>query len=351
MKTRLVILFLILATAVPLFAQVQDGDWEFSPMVGMSYPGRELKRGANYSFGLAYNFTTHWAGEAQFLYTDTNLRHIDSDLCGLRLSAIYNIHPENSLVPYFKFGVGGRAQEPDVFDEVFSNDFLAHVGFGLKKFLSPRTAFKIETVVGYDFSDSYYNDYQWAHVPGGTNTIPSFYKEKNFYTFELMMGLSFIARKTPPPPPPPAPEPPPPPPPPPAPEPPPPPPPEPEMIRITLDESVLHFKIDSWAIPKDGEPALNDAIEKLNKYHALKINIIGYTCKLGSDSWNLTLSKRRAESVKKYLVEHGIAESRIEKVEGMGKANPIADNNTKEGRSKNRRVEITAVAPIEVPKN
>ncbi|MFB3852160.1 MAG: OmpA family protein, partial [Acidobacteriota bacterium] len=104
------------------------------------------------------------------------------------------------------------------------------------------------------------------------------------------------------------------------------------------------------AIPKDGEPALNEAIEKLNKYKALEINITGYTCKLGSDQWNLTLSKRRAESVKKYLLDHGISESRIAKVEGKGKADPIADNNTKEGRSKNRRVEITAVAPIEVPK-
>ncbi|MFB3851869.1 MAG: outer membrane beta-barrel protein, partial [Acidobacteriota bacterium] len=192
MKRRLWVLALILAIALPIMAQVQDGDWEFSPMVGMAYPGRELKRGVNYSFSTAYNFTTHWAGEAQLLYTDTDLRHIDSDLCGLRFSAIYNIKPENSFVPYFKFGIGGRAQEPDKFDEVFSNDFLTHVGFGMKKFLSPRTAFKVEGVVGYDWSDNYYNDYSWWYVPGGTNTIPSFYKEKNFFTYELMMGLSFI---------------------------------------------------------------------------------------------------------------------------------------------------------------
>ena len=123
------------------------------------------------------------------------------------------------------------------------------------------------------------------------------------------------------------------------------------MIRITLDESVLNFVCDKWAIPKDGEPALDDAIAKLNKYHALDINIIGHTCSLGSESWNKTLSLRRAESVKKYFLDHGIEASRINKVDGKGESEPKYDNKTKEGRSKNRRVEVTAVAPVDVPKN
>jgi len=121
------------------------------------------------------------------------------------------------------------------------------------------------------------------------------------------------------------------------------------MIKITLDESVLHFALNKWAIPKDGEPVLDGVVAKLNQYNAMDINIVGHTCSLGSDSWNATLSANRAESVKNYLVSKGLAESRIAKVNGVGPKEPIADNKTKEGRSKNRRVEISAVAPVEVP--
>jgi OOP family OmpA-OmpF porin len=121
------------------------------------------------------------------------------------------------------------------------------------------------------------------------------------------------------------------------------------MVKITLDETVLHFKTDKWAIPPEGEGALDDAIAKLNDYHALNINITGFTDSTGGDQWNATLSQRRADSVKNYFLAHGIDASRIENVTGKGAADPIADNGTKEGRSKNRRVEITAVAPVEVP--
>ncbi|MGA9750226.1 MAG: OmpA family protein, partial [Acidobacteriota bacterium] len=117
----------------------------------------------------------------------------------------------------------------------------------------------------------------------------------------------------------------------------------------TMDESVLHFKTNKWAIPKDGEPALDAAIAKLNQYHALNINIVGFTDSTDGAKWNAILSQRRADSVKNYFLAHGIDASRIESVTGKGPADPIADNKTREGRSKNRRVEITAVAPVEVP--
>jgi OOP family OmpA-OmpF porin len=154
----------------------------------------------------------------------------------------------------------------------------------------------------------------------------------SYWSAELLGGLSFLKRKPAPPPPPP-----------------PPPPPAPKMIQITLDESVLHFALNKWDIPKDGMPVLDEVVAKLQRYNAMEIAIVGHTCSLGSDAWNATLSKNRAESVKKYLVSKGIAESRIVRVEGMGPKNPIADNKTKEGRSKNRRVEISAIAPVEVP--
>ena len=120
------------------------------------------------------------------------------------------------------------------------------------------------------------------------------------------------------------------------------------MEKITLDESLLHFATDKWAIPKEAYPALDAVAEKLKQY-PLQLNVTGHTDIRGSAAWNALLSKNRAESVKKYLVEHGIDAARFASVEGVGAKQPVADNNTKEGRSKNRRVEISSVAPVEVP--
>ncbi len=162
------------------------------------------------------------------------------------------------------------------------------------------------------------------------------------------------AAPPPPPPPTPAPTPPPAPPPPPPPKPTgtpapaPPKPAPPRMVTITLDESVLHFRSDGWVIPKEAYPAL-DAVAARLKQYPLTVRVTGYTDGRGSDAWNTTLSKRRAESVKRYLVEHGIAPTRFAAVEGAGARNPVADNKTEAGRSKNRRVEIDSVAPVEVP--
>ena len=89
-------------------------------------------------------------------------------------------------------------------------------------------------------------------------------------------------------------------------------------------------------------------VQKLKEV-PLQVNISGHTDSRGTAAWNAILSKHRAESIKKYLVDHGIDARRIASVTGEGPNRPVADNKTKEGRSKNRRVEISSVAPVEVP--
>ena len=70
-----------------------------------------------------------------------------------------------------------------------------------------------------------------------------------------------------------------------------------------------------------------------------KVDLEGYTDSIGSAKYNQGLSERRAVSVKTYLVKKGIDPARITGL-GFGETKPIAENNTKEGRAKNRRVEI-----------
>jgi outer membrane protein OmpA-like peptidoglycan-associated protein len=77
-------------------------------------------------------------------------------------------------------------------------------------------------------------------------------------------------------------------------------------------------------------------------YKGTRIAVTGYTDNVGNEKQNLELSAARAEAVKAYLVSKGVAPERIS-TKGLGSANPVADNNTAEGRTQNRRVEINSV--------
>lgn len=84
---------------------------------------------------------------------------------------------------------------------------------------------------------------------------------------------------------------------------------------------------------------ISSIVAILIKNPDLKIHIRGYTDTSGSAAQNLRISKERAEAVRRFLTENGVSASRLSAT-GMGSANPIADNKTKEGRAQNRRIEI-----------
>lgn len=91
---------------------------------------------------------------------------------------------------------------------------------------------------------------------------------------------------------------------------------------------------------KDGGTAnLNKLVAFLNKYPARTVAIEGHTDNVGSDASNQTLSQRRADSVKTYLMQQGIGSGRLT-ASGKGEAQPLADNGTETGRQQNRRVEV-----------
>jgi outer membrane protein OmpA-like peptidoglycan-associated protein len=115
-----------------------------------------------------------------------------------------------------------------------------------------------------------------------------------------------------------------------------------EGIVIDFKEKVL-FGYDRSDLGANAASNLDKLINVLNKYPDTDIQILGHTDNKGTDEYNQGLSERRASSVSAYLKNHGISSSRVS-TKGMGENDPIASNDTEEGRSQNRRVEFVITA-------
>jgi len=160
-------------------------------------------------------------------------------------------------------------------------------------------------------------------------------------------------------------EPPPPPPPPPA-APPPPPPPNPDLdgdgvpnerdkcpntrpgavvdldgceVEAVIELEGVYFDFDKATIKPEGKAVLNEAAALLKKHERVVVEVAGHTDSVGSDAYNQGLSERRANSVKDYLTSQGVTATRLT-AKGYGEAQPVASNDTQEGRAENRRVEL-----------
>jgi len=122
---------------------------------------------------------------------------------------------------------------------------------------------------------------------------------------------------------------------------PPPPKPKPVAEKITFAADVL-FDFDKAVVKPAGKQKLDELAAKVKDINLEVVIAIGHTDSIGSDAYNQKLSVRRAEAVKAYLVSKGIEPNRVY-TEGKGKKQPIASNKTKDGRQKNRRVEIEVI--------
>ena len=101
----------------------------------------------------------------------------------------------------------------------------------------------------------------------------------------------------------------------------------------------ITFATDSSNISADFYKVLDSVAVVIKEFEKTYVDVVGYTDSTGADAYNQKLSEARASSVARYLESQGVLPARVVS-SGMGEANPVASNDTAEGRSLNRRVEI-----------
>ncbi len=116
-----------------------------------------------------------------------------------------------------------------------------------------------------------------------------------------------------------------------------------EGIKLTLKENAVRFDTNKSSLTAQAQANLDKLVPIFTEYPDTDIQIFGYTDSTGPEDYNLRLSKDRAESVRRYLIDKGLKSSRFTTT-GLGIADPIASNETIQGRSENRRVEFAITA-------
>jgi len=114
-------------------------------------------------------------------------------------------------------------------------------------------------------------------------------------------------------------------------------------IRVQLPKTFtlknVFFDTGKATLRVESNKELDDLVDFMSHQKAIVIEVGGYTDNVGSDADNLKLSQARAEAVRTYLVKKGIGQDRIQ-AKGYGSADPVASNDTPEGKQQNRRTEV-----------
>ena len=307
--------------------------------------GGSVDDGTHFGLGVGHWYRDQWGVDVRLLNSPMNgsgsLSPFSAKRNYLLGSLNFNFNPGGSWWPYLAIGVGGtETGNPFSGKSERTTHLSFHGGLGFQAPIADNLMWGMDWKAVRTSNDQKFVDHLFTVGLGWR-----FSGWKKAAPPPLPAPAPVPAPE--PPKPAPAPEPPPPPPPPPAPEPPkeeakpvPPPPPQ----KFILDEASLHFGNGKADVDETGAAAIRKVAESLKAFTGkYTVVVTGHTSSVGGKALNKALSKKRAEAVAKILVDAGVPASAVA-AEGAGPDKPLADNRTKEGQAKNRRVEIDVKA-------
>lgn len=306
----------------------EAGQFFISPMVGghifegNQHPfktGEKLDNGVTFGLGLGYYLTNALGSELMLNVAPTNGQPGDFNVKVFsgRLDLFYDILPENNLVPYVAGGLGAiRFCNSDLKDDT---DFMVNYGAGLKYYLNESVALRgdVRHLISFDktHSNIVYTVGMVFNLGGSKKPVQArstaVEEERREYkdTADRCTGVPEGATTD-------------------------------SRGCWVIDD--LYFETGTSVIKKGPHNNLDEVVTVMEKNPKLKVEVQGYADNRGSAEFNQSLSEKRAEAVRDYIVSKGIDKDRI-KAKGYGSSNPVMSNDTAEGRAKNRRVELKPI--------
>ncbi len=338
-KNHIMIAALFLGIGLCATAQAGEraGAISISPMVGVyGFDNQQdIEKDAVGGLGIGYNITDHWAAEAMFTYGKFDHEYFTFESCGCaqddvesymaRGDILYHFQPDQKLVPYLAVGGGIVRVEGDHYeDDTYG---IINYGGGLKYYFNDNIALRGDIRHIFGPEDSYNNVAGLVGLTinfGGGKKTPETVPEPPealTVTEPEPEPVVQIAEVT-------------------------------EAPAEKIEKNVainlnIQFDRDKSVVKPIYHDRLKEVADFMKKYPETHAVVEGHTCNLATASYNLKLSQRRADSVRKYMVRNfGIKASRIE-AHGYGLTQPVADNATEEGRIKNRRVIVIVSDGVE----
>lgn len=348
-------LFLAVLQIAPAEAAKRSkGDFSISPMVGgFSFDSsKQLADDLTVSLGLGYNISDSWSTEFVLNYFNTEgqgtQRGTDVDGYAYRFDTLYHFLPHSNLVPYLAGGIGGITLDRE--HRGSETDLLLNYGFGLKYFLTDSLALRGDLRHVYTFPDNNFVytagltyhfgapkpslaadaaspllDSDGDGVPDRLDSCPGTPRGTKVDAHGCPVKIPVREQRPsaqPATPSAPAGE-----------------KPAPGVLALTID-----FDANRAAIKPGHHQELRRAAEFVRKYPTARVLIAGHTDAQGAAADNLALSQRRAESVRRYLMDNFSIDGTRLVAKGYGESRPIADNSTSAGRRRNRRVELNILS-------
>ncbi|KAF0156668.1 MAG: OmpA-OmpF porin OOP family [Syntrophaceae bacterium] len=354
--TSLVVILLLMLVVATGYAQVKAGSVHVTPTIGMyKFEGNEDTNSAiNLGLRAGYNFTKYIGVEGYGHWTPTGpigeaewSRGSDVNVFGYGIEGIFHILPNGAFVPFVAAGVGGvhySTTWQDTFENK-RNKITADYGAGFKYFLSDNIALRADVRHVLPFQDKHNNflgtvgltfafggaKKAVASAPEPVAPPPPVVQEVRpqaaapvvVEEIKPQAAAPVVVQEVKP---------------------------QPRVAKEIVEKgrttlNVL-FDFDKSSIKKNAFADINDLVAVMKQYTDLNVTIEGHTDSKGSAAYNKKLSQRRADAIKKYMVEKGGIDAKRLNAVGFGLEKPVASNATKEGRAKNRRVEAATAEYI-----